>query len=836
MDFTLIGRFQFKNVRVFMALSNKRFSRTVITSSLAVAVAVGICSATLVFLRPWPTHDAADAITTSQRTGDADASRATLEAAALIAPVPALSSDAAAGLPAASAAAQNGEAPAVNDAQGAESAEAATGSPGDPIGDRIAAIYPDPDITGASGQSPAQPQAGGRGRMSKAEADEALKPLLAYAISDDELKTLKETVRLIQREEFPAARQTMAKLTDQGAKKLAQWYYYRTGAYDTSAEEIIAFRDSHALWPDRDDLEQRAEEALLWREENPRKVLAWFAERRPVSGAGKAALGIAMMATGKPAEGQALVRAAWREHILTPAIEKRLRDTHAEVLRPQDHKARLDWLLIRGRKSDLKAIDRMLPLVDKKWEKPAQASIAMIKGDKNAGTLLGKLEGDVRTDPTVMLARIQWARRNDKNEEVWELLRAAPQDKAALINPANWWDHRGAHVRLALNSGNPKLAYTLARGYGGDLPAEDLSDAEFLSGWIALRFLNEPKAAHKHLSASAAAGGLPKHRARANYWLARAELALGNKRGAMARFAESAQYTHTFYGQLSRQIAEPRTSTFAMRPYARPTKTDIRAFTRSPVLLALAAANKAEFSELVSEFLHDLARQITSAPEMTLACELAQRITGPHRAVRMAKIAMNRGFPVEPYAYPDVLPDFKAISDSQATEEALINALTRQESEFNPTTVSSAGAVGLMQLLPSTAKEVAKANDIKFDKKKLLSDSSYNLSLGTAFLHRLISNYDGSYIMALAAYNAGPGRVRQWVEVFGDPRSKKVDPVDWIERIPFAETREYVLKIMESAQVYRARLGRDSDALRLVQDLHRGRPDEARAFLEAGMH
>ena len=416
------------------------------------------------------------------------------------------------------------------------------------------------------------------------------------------------------------------------------------------------------------------------------------------------------------------------------------------------------------------------------------------------------------------------------------MLRAAPNDGNKLINPMSWWDYRETQVRNALNAGQAKIAYALARGYGGELPADELSDAEFLAGWIALRFLNDAKSAHKHLLASAAAGGLPKRRARANYWLGRSELVLGDKRGATAHFAEAAQYTHTFYGQLSRQMAEPRALKFAWRPYARPSRSDIRSFNRDTVMRALAAADKAGLDGLVPVFLDDLARQITNAPDMTLACEFAIRITGAHRAVRMAKIAMNRGFPVEQYAYPDALPDFKSLSDAKDLEEPLLHALTRQESEFNPTTVSSAGAVGLMQLLPSTAKEVAKAHDIKFDKKKLSTDPSYNLSLGSAFLHRLISSYDGSYILALAAYNAGPGRVKQWMGQFGDPRDKKVDPVDWIERIPFNETREYVLKIMESAQVYRARLGRNIDALRLAQDLHRGRTDQPRGFLEAGMH
>jgi soluble lytic murein transglycosylase len=814
-----------------MGLSDIPVSKSLVMSGVAVSAAVGICVATLLFLRPWPEHRAADTIVPTAHSERLRAS-ADLRAQAFNSEhLP----DAGAPL------AEPGAAPldpppsdktaSPDAAKPADDAGPALAS-GGPEGAKMAALTT-PESDAAPAHTGATPKLSSP--LGRAEMDDALKPLTDYNLSDDDLKNLKEAIRLIQKDEFTAARLLIAKLKDTGAQKLATWYAYRAGAYDATPWEIAEFRESSALWPDRDELDERIEDALFWRETNPRKVLDYFREHRPVSGPGKAALGNALIATGKADDGTALIREAWRQHMLTPAIEAKLKDVHSAVLRPDDHKARLDWLFVKNRKSDLKAIERLVPLVDKKWEKAVQAQIATVKGDKGAGALLGKLEDDLRSDPAILLARIAWARRNDKDETVWELLRAAPTDSRKLINPMSWWEYRQTQVRAALNAGQPKTAYALAQGYGGDLPAEELSDAEFLAGWISLRFLDDAKTAHKHLLASAAAGGLPKHRARGSYWLGRAEAALGNKRAAAARFADAAQYSHTFYGQLSRQIAEPKATQFALRPYARPTAADIRSFNRNPVLRALGAANKAGLDNLVPIFLTDLARSVTSAPEMTLVCELAERITGAHRAVRIAKIAMNRGFPVERYAYPDVLPEFKMLASGSDTEEALIHALTRQESEFNPTIVSSAGAMGLMQLLPSTAKEVARSHDIKFDKKKL-NDPSYNLQLGSAFLQRLIRSYSGSYVMALAAYNAGPGRVKQWVGQFGDPRDKKVDPIDWIERIPFKETREYVIKIMESAQVYRARLNRGGDTLRLAQDLRRGRSDAGVQVLEAGMH
>jgi len=837
-----------------MGLSDIRRNSSLVVSTVAVVASVGICVTVLLFLRPWPEQRTADAIVSGREIASTELPEPRDKADRQLEPteegerllderpqsaIAASDSSTRAEEPVEGAALS----PAPQERSETETAQTETvqteTAQTEPVrtelvGEKHAALPSPRNDAAEPDHTAAIPK--GSGKLTKAEVDQALRPLLSYDLSDNEIRTLKEVIRLVQRDEFAAARAMMGKLDDSGAQKLAAWYFYRAGAYDAAAEEIAAFRASNPLWPNRDALDARVEEALFWREKNAKKVLAFFHERRPVSGPGKAALAGALMAAGKADEGKALLHEAWREHYLTPAIESKIKEQYGDALRPEDHKARLDWLLVKSRKSDLKAIDRVVPLVDKKWEKSTQAQIARIKGEKSAGTLLNKLEGELKSDPAVLLARLQWARRNESDEIVWGLLRAAPTDARKLINSVSWWEHREPHVRYALNAGQAKTAYALAQGHGGSLPAEELSDAEFLAGWIALRFLDDPKAAHKHLLTAAAAGGLPKHRARANYWLGRTELALGNKRGAASRFAESAKHTHTFYGQLARQITEPKAVQLALRPYARPTTSDIKAFTRNDVLKALAAANKAGLDGLVPLFFDDLARAISSAPEMVLLCELASRISKPHQAVRMAKIAMNRGFPVEQYAYPDVLPDFQPLPKGPNLEEALIHALTRQESEFNPTVVSSAGAVGLMQLLPSTAKEVAKSHSVKFEKQKLTSDPSYNLSLGSAFLHRLINGYNGSYIMALAAYNAGPGRVRQWVALFGDPRDKKVDPVDWIERIPFKETREYVFKIMESAQVYRARLDQSSHTLQLAQDLHRGRSGGTRTFLEAGVH
>jgi soluble lytic murein transglycosylase len=655
-------------------------------------------------------------------------------------------------------------------------------------------------------------------------ANKALAPLFAYKAPKSDVEKLKSFVKLTYQRKFSNARPLMEDMSDPIARKFARWYYYRTKAPDTTPEEIIAFLEENPRWPSRDLLQESAEDALFWREQDPKRVIAYFADQQPASGVGFAALGTALIETGEKDKGTEHIRKAWRKYPLTQAIEKKIRKLR--VLNADDHRARADYLLMQDNKRYVSAVNRVLPQIDKKWKASIKARIATVKRAKNAGTLLTRLDPKIKLEPPVLFARIQWLRRADNDKKVWSLLRSAPKSAEKLVDPAAWWKERQIQVRLALNSGKVKTAYAIASGHGDGLPHWDLSDAEFLAGWIALRFLDRPKDAGKHFTAAVAAGGLPKRRSRAAYWLGRTELDLDDVTAATARFAEAAQHHHTFYGQLAHQMIASTDAKVAFRALVRPTEREIENFAANDVMKAIVLTQQADFENLMSVFLYDLARDIESAPEMTLLCELASQIAPTNRAVRMAKIAINRDFPVEQYAYPNALPDFKTLAEGEEIDNALIHALTRQESEFNTSIVSSAGAVGLMQLLPSTAKMVAKWHGETYSKKNLSADPAYNVSLGTAFLHRLISNYDGSYMMALAGYNAGPGRIRQWVRKFGDPREVSVDPIDWIERIPFTETRDYVHKIMESAQVYRSRLRGDHAPLQLAEDLHRGRKDK----------
>jgi soluble lytic murein transglycosylase len=297
-------------------------------------------------------------------------------------------------------------------------------------------------------------------------------------------------------------------------------------------------------------------------------------------------------------------------------------------------------------------------------------------------------------------------------------------------------------------------------------------------------------------------------------------------------FHAAAKFPQYFYGQLGRQALDARPANLAVTPTPKPTEAEIQSFLANDAVRAIGVARAAGMDGITPQFFLALARKLTNPGEMVLLAEFAKIAETPQIALRLAKIAFNRDIPVGDYALPiGVIPNYKSLL-SDRVDPALVHALSRQESEFNAKAKSPVGASGLMQLMPGTARMVAKQYKVKYSPGEL-TNPTYNAQLGEAHLRDLIDSYRGSYFLSLAAYNAGGGRVQEWMKAFGDPRKPDVDPIDWIERIPFTETRDYVKKIMETLQLYRSRLSGSEKALQLVQDLNRGRAVAAKPLKQA---
>ena len=655
--------------------------------------------------------------------------------------------------------------------------------------------------------------------------------LLEYRLSASDKGALKATVNAVYRGRFSDARSSLARIKDPTARKLGQWYYYRRRGNTADPNKIAQFRLANPDWPSQKRLLLNAEEALLKRKSSPSTVKAFFGEGRPATGPGKAALAGAYLASGDETKAKRLISEAWRQHNLGAATEKIILARFGEHLTDKDHKARVDRLLLLDRKSKIKAVLRTAKHLDEMERKKIDARIAVVRRQKKAKKLLASIPQSAKKDDVGFhFSRIQSLRRQKKAEEAWKLLHDAPRDPDALIEINEWWIERRINVRKALNSGHPEIAYKIASNHE-PLSGNHYYEAKFLAGWIALRFLNKPDVAMAHFLALRTAAHGPKTTAKAEYWLGRTSVALKKDQEAIAHYQAAAKLPLTYYGQLAAQTLDPRHAALHLAPAPKPTDEDFERFKSRDALQAIAVMRAVGLEKLAPLFFHQLARTIEDPVEGVLLARLAHHFDQPHSSVRLSKIALNRGLPLAELAYPtNMFPDYKKINDP--VEEALLLALSRQESEFNPSAKSPVGARGLMQIMPNTARAIARQHKVRYRRSALTADPSYNAMLGVAHLGDLINSYRGSYILTLVAYNAGGGRVRNWTKEFGDPRHPDVDPIDWVERVSFTETRNYIKKIMTGLQIFRARLNGPDRALRLWEDLNRGHskvPAQARA-------
>jgi len=655
-----------------------------------------------------------------------------------------------------------------------------------------------------------------------ARYDAAIAPARDLAISAEDAANLREAVAAGAGGKLDEAKTLRDKVTEPAARKLLDWYLFR-GGYG-SATEIQAFLDANPSWPDRGLLIKRSEEALFRSTASAREIKAFFKATPPRTAVGMAALASALRADKDEAGAKALAVKAWIDHDVPASLEPAFLERVGALLGEADHKQRLDRLLFNdsrwtGERNERAAvIRRMLPLLSELERKKAEARLAVFLRAKNAKQLLSKLPAHSHTDWGLAVQKAQALRRQKKEEEAWKILLAEP-DSTAPIKPDGWWEERRANAYAALRVGKPKMAYELVRN-PGPLSINAAKDAAFLAGWLCLRHLRDTKQALVHFEELAKAADGPLSHARGQYWMGRVQEALGDAGKAREHYQAASAYFDTFHGQLARLKIDPQASGLKIDPPAAPTEDEIARFNGSDAVKAAVLARKAGLDvSLGRAFLSHLRYHLKSEAEVAMAAHLAEALGDTQMSVRIGKTAIGRGMKLGYYAYPiHSLPKYTPLR--QPPEPAVILGIARQESEFNSLTMSGAGARGILQVMPVTAKHVCRDYKIKCDIPRLMKDPAYNTMMGSAYISDRMDEFTGSYVLTLAGYNAGPGRAREWIKEFGDPRDRKVDPIDWIHRIPFEETREYVQKVLSNIQVYRARLG-EANAVRLNADLKR---------------
>lgn len=659
-----------------------------------------------------------------------------------------------------------------------------------------------------------------------AALDKAIAPARATEVSEADATRVRDAVAAIAARNLAKAAELQGQIANPLGRKIVDWYRLRSGYGEPAA--FRSFLDGNPAWPDRTLISQRLEEALFAQGGSAAAIRAHFAAGEPKSGAGLAALASAHLAEGDAAKAKALAARAWRETMVPASIEQAFLDRFGKLLTPADHKWRLDKLLMddirwTGERNEKAAfVRRLLPLLGEPERKKAEARLAVYLRSAAAKKQMDALAGDAAPDWGLVLSRIQMLRRSEQIAAAAKLLLSAPTDPAQIVSPDDWWEERRANAYEALEAGNPKLAYELVRD-AGPLSVNPLKEQTFMAGWLALRRLDDVASAETHFAAMRKAADGPISRSKADYWLGRTADKRGLSEKAADHYRRAATELDTFHGQLARQRLEPGRRPISLKPPAMPTAEQIRRFNALDAVQAAVIARKSSLEPtLVRAFLNQLRNSAEGEAEVAMVAHLAEALGDTQGAVRIAKSAVARGQNLVIYAYPvHPFPAYTALR--QPPEAALLLAIARQESEFNTRTMSGAGARGLLQVMPITAKHVCRDYKVRCDIPRLMTDISYNTSLASAYIADRMDEFQGSYVLAIAGYNAGPGRARQWIRQFGDPRDPKVDVIDWIERIPFQETREYVAKVLSNVQIYRARLGEAATALRLHEDFARAR-------------
>ena len=498
----------------------------------------------------------------------------------------------------------------------------------------------------------------------------------------------------------------------------------------------------------------------------------------------------------------------WRTEKLEAAEEAAIVKEFGKIIASADHRFRMEKMFYVER---AKSAQRVAGPAGAK--ELANAWAAVLAGDRQAKKLLDAVPAAQRS-AGYLFAKAKYLRRKKNFDEAAAVMLKAPRDKAALVDPDEWWTERRVLARELVDHGDIKTAYKLAAAHSAEKTA-NVIDAEFHAGWFALRGLNDAKTAAKHFTRIAEVADGPLGLSRAYYWLGR-EAEAGGPGDAKDYYRKAAAYGTTFYGQLaaarigSKQISVDNPS---------PTEADHQSFAKREAVRAIRRLEQASYASRAEILYRDLAQQLDSPGELALLAVMAEKQGNHHLALRVGKIAAARGLTIGALSHPvGVIP---ASADISGAGKALAYAIARQESEFNIGAVSGAGALGLLQLLPGTARDVAKKAGLPYSKDRLTTDAGYNATLGTAFLGEQMGRFDGSYVLTFVGYNAGPRRAEQWIKKYGDPRGKDIDAVvDWIERIPFTETRGYVQRVMENYQVYKMRLSGRFD---IADDLVNGR-------------
>ena len=623
----------------------------------------------------------------------------------------------------------------------------------------------------------------------------------------EDAPAIREAIEAYRKNDLAAGDLAAAHALDDVARNALRWAALRLQPKAAGYKRIADFIDANPGWPSNGFLQARLEEAMINEKISADRVRARFAGAPPATPTGRFALARALRAD-RPTESEKLVRTIWREDDFGAWLEGQLQKEFGASLRSEDHRWRAARLFY---KESHVASQRIAALAGADEAALANARTAIAR-EAPADKLVEAIPKALRNDPSLIFAQAQKLRRASKFTEAAALIEQAPRDSDALVDGDAWWTERRVLARKLLDAGEPDKAYKLAANQNAR-SSEDRLEAQFHAGWIALRFRNDPDVALPHFVSAGEIARTPISKARALYWQARTAEARGAANEAIALYEGAAEHSTAYYGQLARARLG-----YADQPLRRIEQV-AEGLARLEPVRAVEVFETVGERDLAFRLTSDLARKLDDPAQIAALARIAARARDARAALVVGKLASHRGIALDDAAFPLFgVPQYEALARS--AEQSVVYSIARQESAFQSDALSQAGAKGLMQMLPSTARRTAQRAGVPFEEKRLISDPAFNAQLGAAHLAELMDEHSQSLILTFAAYNAGGHRVKQWIAAYGDPRKADVDPIDWVERIPFTETRNYVQRVVENVSVYRARFSAAEDPRQIAQSIN----------------
>jgi soluble lytic murein transglycosylase len=619
----------------------------------------------------------------------------------------------------------------------------------------------------------------------------------APALDLEDRAVLHEAFQAAERSEWARAFRLVALVDDPLPAKTLRWLRMVQDGRPADFATVAGFLVDNPHWPWPEQLQVLAEGTITDPADHA-LIRRLFADRAPLTTRGDIRYAEALFQIDQDERAKALIRRAWVEGDFSQREERRFFEKYRRHLTREDHIARLDNLLWDYRR---RSANRMLELVPAGYRRLAEARIRLQRRQSGLDKAIEAVPASLRSDPGLIFDRLRWRRQHRLDQGVIELLLDPPE---ALGRPALWWFERELRIRRALRSRDFDLAYRLASSHR-QTEGDDFAEAEWLAGWLALRFVDQPNAALRHFARLYHGVRAPVDVARAAYWAGRAAVALGDPLLAAQWYRRAAGHPIAYYGQLAaeelggadRPMPDPAPADGAMRA----------AFERKELVRVARMLIEADATAQLAPFLTRLGERATSTSEVGLVAELAASSGRPHLVTELGRYTAYYGVPNHAAAFP--IPRIGPMQRPPPgdPEPALLMGMGRQESLFNPWLTSRAGARGLLQLMPRTAFLMARQLGLPYNRGLLSGDPDYNVRLGSHYLKTLLKRYDGEVALAVAAYNAGPARVDEWVRLHGDPRRRdRHHLVDWVELIPFDETRNYVQRVLEGRNMYQRRL------------------------------